>query len=356
MSVVMEKLSTVAGYFQADANHASSCVVDKKKEHGASLNKKVEKRGTDVKTLQQAYHNDGQILVLSANDAKAYFGERNLTKIREQANALRDNVHYVTAMPIRKGGALSWPVLQKSVPAAVEQYHDKDFIKKLEDLVLPSNPDAKQQLVVCPDTDTHAAACYFYTRKDDFINWHYDSSWYAGKRFTILMGLENDGKSTFVNNETGEISFVDEEVSTTENEDSSASEGDELAKTVTPETNPKVKNCKNGEYVSSSLLEYRCPKTNEIKATPLRPGEMVIFHGGDIHHRVTKMLNEGEQRVVFTMEYVTDPSIGFISQAIMDVKEKMVYFGGQNMVRRAYFAGAVLVGAIAVGVYTSMVQ
>ena len=40
--------------------------------------------------------------------------------------------------------------------------------------------------------DPHAYALYFYTRPGDHIGWHYDTSYYAGRRYTLLIGVIDD--------------------------------------------------------------------------------------------------------------------------------------------------------------------
>jgi len=37
--------------------------------------------------------------------------------------------------------------------------------------------------------DPHADALYFHTRAGDHIGWHYDTSYYAGPRYTLLLGV-----------------------------------------------------------------------------------------------------------------------------------------------------------------------
>lgn len=43
--------------------------------------------------------------------------------------------------------------------------------------------------MVCPERDPHAVALYVYQEPGDHINWHYDSSFYKGRRYTALLGL-----------------------------------------------------------------------------------------------------------------------------------------------------------------------
>jgi len=45
-----------------------------------------------------------------------------------------------------------------------------------------------ERLHMSPDDDPHAYALYFYTRAGDHIGWHYDTSYYAGRRYTLLLG------------------------------------------------------------------------------------------------------------------------------------------------------------------------
>jgi len=50
---------------------------------------------------------------------------------------------------------------------------------------------ARVPLQRCPDDDPHACALYFYTKPGDHIGWHYDTSYYNGARYTVLLGLVN---------------------------------------------------------------------------------------------------------------------------------------------------------------------
>ena len=41
----------------------------------------------------------------------------------------------------------------------------------------------------CPDGDPHSCALYFYTEPGDHIGFHFDTSYYRGARYTVLVGL-----------------------------------------------------------------------------------------------------------------------------------------------------------------------
>ena len=48
---------------------------------------------------------------------------------------------------------------------------------------------AGERLLSSPPDDPHAYALYFYTRAGDHIGWHYDTSYYVGRRYTVLLGV-----------------------------------------------------------------------------------------------------------------------------------------------------------------------
>ena len=50
-------------------------------------------------------------------------------------------------------------------------------------------------LLPCPDEDSHACALYFYTEPGDHIGYHYDTSYYKGARYKVLIGLRDQSRS-----------------------------------------------------------------------------------------------------------------------------------------------------------------
>ncbi len=56
------------------------------------------------------------------------------------------------------------------------------------------------------------------------------------------------------------------------------------------------------------------------------PGSMVIFNGDKLWHAVTP-LGEGEERIVLTMEYVTNPEMGPLMRFVSNMKDAIAYFG-----------------------------
>jgi hypothetical protein len=125
-----------------------------------------------------------------------------------------------------------------------------------------------------PASDPHAYALYHYSEVGDHIGWHYDTSYYRGARYTVLLGIVDD---------------------------------------------------------SSSRLEYRlftrCPGREPVEqAIAIQPGTLVFFNGDKLQHRVTA-LGRDEQRIVLTLEYLTDTRIGRWGRLISNWKDAVAYFG-----------------------------
>lgn len=75
------------------------------------------------------------------------------------------------------------------------------------------------------------------------------------------------------------------------------------------------------------------PKELQL-ATP--PGSMVIFNGDRLWHAVTP-LGEEEERIVLTMEYVTNPEMGRFKRFISTMKDAIAYFGFSTVLQGRRF-------------------
>src|SRR5919108_2753762 len=168
-----------------------------------------------------------------------------------EVERLRAEVHRNYIPKPKKGGSVSYYTLAEKAPVFLDLYRSPAFIDFIGRLV-------GAVVMPCPDDDPHACALYFYTEPGDHIGFHYDTSYYKGARYTILMGLVD--KST-------QCKLVCE-----------------LFKDV----------------------PGRTPRTLELVT---RPGDMVIFNGDKLWHAVTP-LGPGEERIALTMEYVTNPEMG----------------------------------------------
>lgn len=174
----------------------------------------------------------------------------------------------------KQGGSVSRHVLDEHSPFIAELYRSRVLIEALESV-------AGERLQLSPPDDPHAYALYYYTRPGDYIGWHYDTSYYAGRRYTVLFGV------------------VDE---------------------------------------SSCRLDYEL-HTRETDVATVRgsiqipPGGLVFFDGDALRHRITP-LGEGERRISLTFEYVTDPRMRRGWRLISKMKDAFGYFGFRQVFGR----------------------
>jgi hypothetical protein len=174
----------------------------------------------------------------------------------------------------KQGGSVSRHVLDQRAAWLASLYRSPVLLDWLAQI-------AGERLQESPPDDPHAYALYFYTRPGDHIGWHYDTSYYAGRRYTVLIGV------------------VDR---------------------------------------SSCQLEYQLHTRNPNAAVvdaavKIPPGGLVFFDGDALRHRITP-LGENELRVSLTFEYVTDPRMSPGWRLISNMKDAIAYFGFRQVFRR----------------------
>jgi len=179
----------------------------------------------------------------------------------------------------KQGGSVSRHSLDALAPEIGALYRAPALLDWLGEL-------AGERLEVSPPDDAHAYALYFYTRAGDHIGWHYDTSYYRGRRYTLLLGV------------------IDE---------------------------------------SSCRLEYelhtREPHVASVSGSiQYPPGSLVFFDGDKLKHRITPA-RAGERRVSLTFEYVTDPRMNPWWRLISNFKDAVAYFGLRQVFRGRGTAG-----------------
>jgi hypothetical protein len=174
----------------------------------------------------------------------------------------------------KQGGSVSRHTIDRLAPAIAELYRTPALIEWLGQL-------AGEPLQVSPAEDAHAYALYFYTRAGDHIGWHYDTSYYAGRRFTVLMGLIDDSSCRL-------------------------------------------------DYELHTRRRGFAPVAGSVQ---IPPGGLVFFDGDALRHRISP-LGEGERRVSLTFEYVTDPRMNPWWRLISNMKDSFGYFGFRQVFRR----------------------
>ena len=167
----------------------------------------------------------------------------------------------------KKGGSVSRYDLDVAAPEFGSLYHSKVLVNFFETL-------SACKLSVCPADDPHTYALYYYTEPGDHIGYHYDTSYYKGARYTVLIGLVN------------------------------------------------APSCK---------LEYQLHTKNsnreiEQQSIELAPGMLVIFNGDKLFHRITPLANN-ERRVALTLEYLTNTQMHPLLRFVSNMKDSIAYFG-----------------------------
>src|ERR1700722_2267922 len=175
----------------------------------------------------------------------------------------------------KQGGSVSRHAIDRLAPFIAELYRSPALIGWLGQL-------AGERLQVSPAEDAHAYALYFYTRAGDHIGWHYDNSYYAARRYTLLLGV------------------IDQ---------------------------------------SSCRLDYQL-HTREAGvamvegSVQIPPGGLVFFDGDKLRHRITPLARD-ELRVSLTFEYLTDPTMHPWRRLISNMKDAVAYFGFRQVFRGA---------------------
>ena len=191
------------------------------------------------------------------------------------ARALLDEVNRNYLPGHKQGGSVSRHALDRLAPCVAELYRTPALLEFLELI-------CGERLQFSPADDAHAYALYFYTEPGDHIGWHYDTSYYLGRRYTLLIGVLDR---------------------------------------------------------SSCVLEYELHTREKGVATErgemkIPPGGLVFFDGDSLRHRITP-LRSGEMRVSLTFEYVTDPKMRPWWRLISNFKDAVAYFGFRQVFRRA---------------------
>ena len=227
-------------------------------------------QGLDAAALRRDYVAQGAFLYMPE------FLPRALTEQLVSAVAAvtpQINRNYIPGH--KQGGSVGRHTIDALTPAIAELYRSPTLLDWLGRL-------AGERLQFSPAEDPHAYALYFYTRPGDHIGWHYDTSYYVGRRYTLLVGVLDQSSCR-----------LDYELHTRE----------------------------AGAAVKPGSLQ-------------IPPGGLVFFDGDKLRHRITP-LGKNEQRVSLTFEYVTDPAMHPFRRLISNFKDAVGYFGFRQVFRSA---------------------
>lgn len=228
----------------------------------------------DAKALRREFGDQGAFLYL-----EDFLPAEITAQLVSAAEAVTGSVNRNYLPGHKQGGSVSRHTIDALAPAVAALYRSPALLGWLEQLT-------GERLQLSPESDPHAYALYFYTREGDHIGWHYDTSYYRGRRYTLLLGV------------------IDE---------------------------------------SSCKLDYEL-HTREPGVTPVAgsirypPGALVFFDGDKLRHRITP-IGPNERRVSLTFEYVTDPRMHPWWRLISNLKDAVAYFGLRQVFGRAAAKG-----------------
>lgn len=218
--------------------------------------------GLDADAARARYRAQNEFLVLERCLPPAV-----VSALVAEVERVRPAVHRNYIPRHKKGGSVSAHTLAAEAPAILTLYRDPAFIGFLARVTgRPIEP--------CPARDPHACALYFYTEPGDHIGFHYDTSYYVGARYTVLVGLIERSSSRLV--------------------------------------------CQLYKDVPGRATE-------EVRLAT-EPGTLVLFNGDRLWHAITP-LGDAEERVSLTLEYVTDPRMSRGKRFVSDMKDAIAYFG-----------------------------
>ncbi len=218
----------------------------------------------DVERIKKDYWEQNEFVVLKGFLPAAVVADA----LVPQAERLKPQLNRNYIPGHKKGGSVSYFTVREQAKEFLALYRSPAFLRFLTRLT-------NAPLQLCPETDPHSCALYYYTEPGDHIGFHYDTSYYKGARYTILMGLLD-----------------------------------------------RAPGCK----LVCQL--YKDDPSRPMKELVLStaPGDMVIFNGDKLWHAVTP-LEEGEERIALTMEYVTNPEMGPFKRLYSNLKDSFAYFG-----------------------------
>ena len=227
----------------------------------------------DVDRLSREYWEQNEFLFVKQFLPRSFVEEA----LVPQAQGVKQDLNRNYIPGHKKGGSVSYYTVIEKAPRFLDLYRSASFRGFLNRLV-------NANLMLCPDNDPHACALYYYTEPGDHIGFHYDTSYYKGARYTILMGLVD--RST---------------------------------------------HCK----LVCELFKDDPTKPSQHLELVTEPGDLVIFNGNKLWHAVTP-LAEGEERIALTMEYVTNPDMGTFKRLYSNLKDSFAYFGMWTVFKRAF--------------------
>jgi hypothetical protein len=221
----------------------------------------------DVDALRETFREQGGVVVID-DLVPPDLVDRFVT----EARALSPEVHRNYVPGQKQGGSVSRFSIDRAGAGFGDLYRSRALRSLLDGL-------SGHALLDCRPRDAHTYALYFYSQPGDHIGWHFDTSFYRGKRYTMLLGL--------VDNES----------------------------------------C----HLECELHKRDAARTPEKRVFRTKPGSAIFFDGDSLWHRVTPLAEGDSERIVLTFEFVTDARMNPWRRLVSDVKDAVAYFGFRDV-------------------------
>jgi hypothetical protein len=216
----------------------------------------------DLADLRARYFHQGEFL-----HVEEFLPPELLERWLDQLEQLKPHIHRNFVPRHKKGGSVSFSRVQQSASDIAGVYYSPELVQFLQQVA-----DAPMKL--CPDSDPHRCALYAYTEEGDHIGFHYDTSYYKDRRWTLLVGLKDESSSRLLCH----------------------------LHTKTP-----------GRAVEK--LEVQ-----------IKPGAVVLFNGDTVYHAVSPT-KRGEERYIISMQFVTTGEMNPFLRLFSNLKDAFAYFG-----------------------------
>jgi len=216
----------------------------------------------DENALQRQYVEQDEFLIIDD-----FLPADVMEQWEAQLPALVPQIHRNYLPGHKKGGSVAYDTVASVAPAITSVYHSAEMLGFLRRIV-------GAEMKECPTNDPHRCAFYAYTEEGDHMGFHYDTSYYKDRRWTLLVGFKDD---------------------------------------------------------SSSRLQCHLHTKNpgheiEKLEVQMTPGMLVLFNGDKVYHAVTPT-KAGETRYVVSMQFVTVGDMNPFMRFISNMKDAVAYFG-----------------------------
>lgn len=219
-------------------------------------------RQTDEANLREEYCEQDEFVVV-----EDFLSSEVLSRWEVELEKLKPHIHRNYLPGHKKGGSVAYQTVNALAPSITGLYHSAPLLGFLRRVV-------SAEINECPPNDPHRCALYAYTEEGDHMGWHYDTSYYKDRRWTVLVGFKDESSSRLL-----------------------------------------------------CHLHTRNPNRDVVKLElQIKPGALVIFNGDKVYHAVSP-LKQGESRYVVSMQYVTTGDMSPFMRFISNMKDAVAYFG-----------------------------